>query len=180
MAESESAKKSPLGKIRLEVPPAAPSGSCPFHNWFYIFLAVLGVTYGLFINDKETFRARADSLYLGPVYTVFQFVENYSPFNEFLESDEELVAKLQGQREAREGGQEEAREGGQEEAREGGLKEAREVSQEEPRERVFTKAELAQYTGGEASPGLYLALLGVVYDVSSGRQYYGEDRKSVV
>lgn len=161
MAESEPAKKSPLGKIRLEVPPPAASGSCPFHNWFYIFLAVLGVSYAVFLQDKEAFRAGADSLYLGPVHTVFQFVENYSPFNEFLESDEELIAKLQGQREAREGGQ-------------GGLGEASEGGQGEARERVFTKAELAQYTGRPASPGLYLALLGVVYDVSSGRQYYGE------
>ena len=37
----------------------------------------------------------------------------------------------------------------------------------------MTVAELSQYDGSPGSPGLYLALLGEVYDVSRGSQYYG-------
>ena len=37
---------------------------------------------------------------------------------------------------------------------------------------LMTKDELAQYDGSEGSPGLYLAILGRVYDVSRGRDHY--------
>jgi len=40
-------------------------------------------------------------------------------------------------------------------------------------ERVFSQSELAKYDGSAGSPGLLLALLGVVYDVSKAPQYYG-------
>lgn len=38
--------------------------------------------------------------------------------------------------------------------------------------RLFVPEELARYRGGPRDPGLYLALLGRVYDVSSGRRHY--------
>ncbi|XP_026635845.1 neuferricin isoform X2 [Microtus ochrogaster] len=38
--------------------------------------------------------------------------------------------------------------------------------------RLFVPEELARYRGGPGDPGLYLALLGRVYDVSSGRRHY--------
>ena len=38
---------------------------------------------------------------------------------------------------------------------------------------IFTKAELAQYDGSPGSKGLYLAILGKVYDVSKGARHYG-------
>ncbi|XP_012892432.1 PREDICTED: uncharacterized protein LOC106002053 [Dipodomys ordii] len=38
--------------------------------------------------------------------------------------------------------------------------------------RLFTPEELARYRGGPGDPGLYLAFLGRVYDVSSGRRHY--------
>ena len=38
---------------------------------------------------------------------------------------------------------------------------------------MFSVSELRQYDGSPGSPGLYLALLGEVYDVSRGSQYYG-------
>ncbi|XP_040857507.1 neuferricin [Ochotona curzoniae] len=38
--------------------------------------------------------------------------------------------------------------------------------------RLFLPEELARYRGGPEDPGLYLALLGRVYDVSSGRRHY--------
>ena len=42
-----------------------------------------------------------------------------------------------------------------------------------PADQIFTKAELAKYDGTEGSPGMYLAILGRIYDVGSGSQYYG-------
>ena len=38
---------------------------------------------------------------------------------------------------------------------------------------IFTKEELSKYDGEDGSPGLYLGILGRVYDVESGRKYYG-------
>jgi predicted heme/steroid binding protein len=92
-AKAESSKKCSLGKIKIENP-ASSGGSCPFHNWFYIGLAILGITYAVYVNDREAFQTRAESIHLGSVHTVFQFIETYSPFHEFLETDEELVARL--------------------------------------------------------------------------------------
>lgn len=41
------------------------------------------------------------------------------------------------------------------------------------RERVFAAEELRAYTGNSGSKGLYLALLGHVFDVSAGAKHYG-------
>ncbi|XP_036613013.1 neuferricin isoform X1 [Trichosurus vulpecula] len=40
------------------------------------------------------------------------------------------------------------------------------------RPRLFRASELARYRGGAAEPGLYLALLGRVFDVAAGRAHY--------
>ena len=40
---------------------------------------------------------------------------------------------------------------------------------------LYTKDELAKYDGGSDSPGLYLGILGRVYDVSAGKKHYGEN-----
>ncbi|NXN67273.1 NEUFC protein, partial [Himantopus himantopus] len=42
-----------------------------------------------------------------------------------------------------------------------------------PRHRLLSAAELARYRGGEGEPGLYLAVLGRVFDVERGRRHYG-------
>ncbi|XP_067866172.1 neuferricin [Heterodontus francisci] len=42
-----------------------------------------------------------------------------------------------------------------------------------PTPRLFTKSELSRYKGEPGSPGLYLALLGQVFDVSKGKKHYG-------
>ncbi|XP_058820883.1 neuferricin homolog [Topomyia yanbarensis] len=39
--------------------------------------------------------------------------------------------------------------------------------------KLFTDIELEQYNGREGSPGLYLVILGYVYDVASGVKHYG-------
>lgn len=39
--------------------------------------------------------------------------------------------------------------------------------------RLLSKEELSSYDGGHGSPGLYLAVLGQVFDVQKGRKHYG-------
>jgi len=111
-----------------------------------------GVMYAVYLGDRETFTKVVTSMHLGGVSTAFKFIDDYSPFNEFLETDEELIEKLKKKNE-----------------------EVKDDIEEAPseRERVFSADELAKYVGTEGSPGLYLAMLGVVYDVSTGPQYYG-------
>lgn len=42
-----------------------------------------------------------------------------------------------------------------------------------PRGRLLSAAELARYRGAAGQPGLYLAVLGRVFDVERGRKHYG-------
>ncbi|XP_044526800.1 neuferricin isoform X1 [Gracilinanus agilis] len=42
--------------------------------------------------------------------------------------------------------------------------------------RLLRAAELARYRGGDAEPGLYVALLGRVFDVATGRAHYARGR----
>jgi len=39
--------------------------------------------------------------------------------------------------------------------------------------RLLTKDELRNYNGADGSPGLYIAILGSVYDVEKGKKHYG-------
>jgi len=138
-----------LGKVRLSTLPSK-SGSCPFHNWVYIVFGSIILLYAIYLVDKDNFKEFATSIYMGHVYTVFQFIENYSPFHEIQETDDELLAKLQRMK---------------------GVSPP--VTQSASGERLFSLSELTKYDGTPKSPGLYLALLGVVYDVSKGAEYYG-------
>lgn len=40
-------------------------------------------------------------------------------------------------------------------------------------ERIFTAIELSEYSGAPSSKGLFIAIMGTVYDVESGRKHYG-------
>lgn len=40
-------------------------------------------------------------------------------------------------------------------------------------EGVFSTAELAKYDGKDGSPGTYLGIVGLVYDVAAGKEFYG-------
>ena len=113
-----------------------------------------GILYAVHLADKDSFSKHSGSLNVGFLSDLFSFIDKYSPFNEVLESDEELIAKLRAQHEP---------------------EAASEESEESPRAgvRVFTEAELRQYDGSPGSPGLYLALLGVVYDVAKGERSRG-------
>ena len=49
-------KKSPLGKIKIELPNASSSSassSCPFHNWFYIAVALFALSYAVYLQDRQ-------------------------------------------------------------------------------------------------------------------------------
>lgn len=43
-----------------------------------------------------------------------------------------------------------------------------------PGSKIMTKAELSEYDGSDESKGIYLALLGQIYDVSKGKDYYAK------
>jgi len=149
-SETSQTNKPPIGKVRISTTTES-SGGCPAHNWVYLAMGLTGVLYAIYVADREAFTTVCSSLYLGGVSKVFRFIDNYSPFNEFLETDEELIKKLK-------------------------EKQKNKVENEEipaNRVKVFTKSELALYDGSEGSPGLYLAMMGVVYDVSKGKEYYG-------
>ncbi|XP_029449101.1 neudesin [Rhinatrema bivittatum] len=46
----------------------------------------------------------------------------------------------------------------------------------EPRPvRLFTEEDLARYDGQEADQPIYMAVKGVVFDVTSGKEFYGKD-----
>ena len=102
--------------------------------------------YAVHLADKDSFSKYSVKYKVGFLSDVFTFIDNYSPFNEILESDEELIAKLKKQ------------------------SNSDDIS-ETPNSKVkiFTPEELRKYDGSPGSPGLYIALLGVVYDVSKGK-----------
>ena len=52
----QDSKESPLGKIKIELPnTASSSSSCPFHNWFYIAVALFALSYAVYLQDRQIF-----------------------------------------------------------------------------------------------------------------------------
>jgi len=144
--EEESVKNLPgfPKKILIDTQPPS-SGTCAAHKALYAVAGVIGVLYLAFVLDKPSFQHYSNTFkFLGHVETAFQAMEKYSPFHEFMESDEDFIKRMK-----------------ESEPSKG------------PGVRVMTKSELALYNGSPDSPGLYLAILGQVYDVSKGRDYYG-------
>ncbi|XP_065186966.1 neuferricin-like [Sycon ciliatum] len=52
---------------------------------------------------------------------------------------------------------------------------AADTPSQENNDRLFTVQELKQYDGSDSSKPIYLALVGQVFDVTKGKQYYGKD-----
>jgi len=149
-SKSSTEQKPSLGKIRLDtscLQQSSGGGGCPMEKLVYVFFAIVAVLYAAHLADKESFSKYAQQLNAGFLSEIFTFIDNYSPFNEALESDEELIEKLRKQAAVRESGS-------------SGIK-------------IYSVEELKKYDGSPGSPGLYIALLGVVYDVAKGAQYYG-------
>ena len=119
----------------------------------YVFFAIVAVLYAAHLADKEIFSKYAQQLNAGFLSEIFTFIDNYSPFNEALESDEELIEKLRKQAAVKESST-------------SGIK-------------IYSVEELKKYDGSPGSPGLYIALLGVVYDVAKGAQYYGPGQEQL-
>jgi len=142
--------KSPLGDKIIIDTMGARSGSCVFNNFLYALVVLIGALYVSYIYDKATFQQYSSKYsYLGYLEKSFTLIEDFSPFHQFLQTDEEVMESLKRQHGS-----------------------AEEVISN-PRKRILTKAELAKYDGSEGSPGTYLAFLGKVYDVSKGMSYYG-------
>jgi predicted heme/steroid binding protein len=57
----------------------------------------------------------------------------------------------------------------------GPIKEVRKLHTTQNRVGLFTKEELALYDGGPNSKGLYIAIMGSVFDVEAGSTHYGPD-----
>ena len=69
--KSQDSKESPLGKVKIELPNASSnSGTCPFHNWFYIGVALFALSYAVYLQDRyepEHFAFFFSCLFLGKV-----------------------------------------------------------------------------------------------------------------
>jgi len=152
----EKEEKKSLGKVLIDTTPQK-SGSCPFHTFVYWLAGVLSVLYAVYLVNPDRFKEVSETLHMGKIHSLFLFIDNYSPFHEIQETDEEFISKMNKM------------------SSEIGSKDAGKVTDEvrSDKLRIFTIDELSKYDGNENSLGLYLALLGVVYDVSGGSQYYG-------
>ncbi len=122
------------------------SDKCPMNVIFYTIAFFLVCTYGVYVYDKKSFQDYSEQFSpLQPMMYFFEKVEELSPFMEFLEEDN-----------------------WNEELK------ARSKLQE-PSEKIFTPEELKKFDGSKGSPGIYLALLGQVFDVSKSPKFYGPD-----
>jgi len=124
-----------------------PKKKSAFDAILYVIAFSFISAYGAFVYDKTAFTNYAKTFTpLQPLVTVFEKVEEFSPFVEFLEDDHwasEPQPPLPVDEDYASG------------------------------ERIMTREELKKYDGSEGSPGIYLAILGQVFDVSKAPQFYG-------
>eukprot|EP00096_Caligus_rogercresseyi_P007920 TRINITY_DN2607_c0_g1_i1.p1 TRINITY_DN2607_c0_g1~~TRINITY_DN2607_c0_g1_i1.p1 ORF type:complete len:326 (+),score=88.48 TRINITY_DN2607_c0_g1_i1:40-1017(+) len=135
--KTSSEKKDPSKKEK--------KGECPIHNFAFIAGALLVIIYSVYLFNPEGFND------YGKRYRVvhglgsfFQFVEKYSPFQEFLDDTSDVDELRQRLQKVLPSG-----------------------------ERLFSKEELRLYDGSSEGKRIFLAILGQVFDVSKGREYYG-------
>lgn len=142
---AESKKPSGKGKVKVELI-NDPSSACPVHNWAYILGAIILAVYSIYLYDKNAFHSYAEKYsFIEPVEKAFILIEKYSPFQEFLDDDDGHQLKRENQ----------------------------ERKSEKDHFRIMTKEELKTYDGSPDSPGLYLAMMGQIFDVSKGKDHYG-------
>ena len=127
-------------------------------SWItYSSIVALMVSYCFFLYDRNLFHSQAVKVPgLTSLETLFDAIEKYSPFHEFL-MDEDYPGNVN-------------------------IKETKAEQKtgttSEPKKSVggvplLTAEELKLYDGSDGSPGLYIALLGQVFDVSKGKEHYG-------
>lgn len=138
--------------IRVEVP-KDPEDQITFKKIvLYTFFALIMVLYVVFLQSPAKFEAYSQEYtFLQPVHTFFKGVEQFSPFHEFLADDLTVDQKAQPPKSPEKSPTPETNNG----------------------QRLFTREELKLFDGSEGSPGLYLAMVGQVFDVSKGKDYYG-------
>ncbi len=113
----------------------------------YMSFFLLIVLYGGFVYDPDSFQDLSQQHQaLRPLLVLFQAVDKYSPFHEFIHDSEEL-SKAASNADKKD-------------------------SNKKTEEIVFSKALLKEYDGLTAGKGPYLAVLGQVFDVSSKADTY--------
>ena len=139
------------------IPKTESTGSCPVSMTFYVIGFFLVCTYGVYVHDKEAFQTYTKQFSaLESLVTFFDAVEKYSPFMEFLEDDDWAnKVSIPGEKETGD--------------------EIQGQYIKDPSEKVFTKEELKKYDGSKGSPGIFLAILGQVFDVSNAPKFYGPE-----
>ena len=149
-------------------------GSCPTLNtkkqdndsnnlgistWItYSAISVLILSYCIFLYDRNIFKEKSHVPGITHLETLFDAIEKYSPFHEFLLDDNYYYAEESIKVE-----------------NDNDIKSASSdmVQKTSNSERLLTPEELRKYDGTDGSPGLYIALLGQVFDVSKGKDHYG-------
>ena len=117
--------------------------SCPMSMLFYVVGFFIVLNYGVYVYDKDAFISYSKQF--TALEPLVSFFETVEKFSPFMEflEDDDWA-----------------------------IKEKEEIPKE-PSEKVFTKEELTKYDGSEGSPGIYLAILGQVFDVSKAPNFYG-------
>jgi predicted heme/steroid binding protein len=154
--ETSSSQKKASAEDEKKAEKEAEKKSLKFENVIFYSLAFfLCCTYGAYSYDKTAFQTYAsDFTPLAPLVALFERIEQFSPFIEFLEDDN--WATLQEEKEKEKSTPAKPKE-------------------ESYQEKIFTREELKKYDGSEGSPGIYLAMLGQVFDVSKAPQFYGPE-----
>jgi len=153
----------------------AVKGSCPSLNvklndsstekwaistWIaYLSALVLICSYCVFLYDRNLMAKVQHIPGLASLETLFDAVEKYSPFHEFLMDDDYLFSNPDGPDKTKKENSKSSM----------GESENKQV----PDSILITPDELKRYDGSDGSPGLYIALLGQVFDVSKGKDHYG-------
>lgn len=145
-------KSAPAAKKKAApAPPPKASGMSFTTTLTFVLFAAMMASYSARVHSPEEFKAFTEKYaFLKPLEAFYQFVDDYSPFHEFIN---DLPAP-----------------GGKKATPK---KEASEPKQPPKGPVLMTKEELAQYDGGPDSKGVYLAVLGQVFDVSKGKEHYG-------
>ena len=125
----------------------------------YSSISVLIVSYCVFLYDRSIFKEKAHVPGISYLETLFDAIETYSPFHEYLLDDnyhftEEKNAEAKDKNNIK-------------------PEQSDQIKKTLDSVRLITPEELKKYDGTEGSPGLYIALLGQVFDVSKGKDHYG-------
>ena len=124
----------------------------------YLSSLVLIFSYCVFLYDRNLFSKVQHVPGLTSLETLFDAVEKYSPFHEYLRDDDYLFSNPDGTDKTK----------GDASTR---TDESENIQVADAK--LISPDELKKYDGKDGSPGLYISLLGQVFDVSKGKDHYG-------